>query len=231
MLIDTNAHRTILLQMLKAIYTDTSLGPLLGFKGGTAALLFYNLDRFSVDLDFDLLDNSRESFVFERLEKILPEFGSIKEKHKKFHTLFFLLSYAEEARNVKVEISRRQAESRYSLQNYLGISMLVQERDDMFGNKLIAMTERKKPASRDIYDVYFFLKNHWGINKAIVEKRSGMAFTDYLNKAINYLERYNDTFILQGLGDLIDAKQKAWAKAKLKTETLFLLKVMLDNEK
>jgi len=229
MLVDRNAHRTVLLQILKAIYSDATLGPILGFKGGTAALLFYGLDRFSVDLDFDLLDNSKETYVYEQLEKILPEFGVIREKYKKYHTLFFLLSYSEKAHNVKIEISRRQSDARYSLQNYLGISMLVQERDDMVANKLIAMIERKNPAHRDIYDVRFFLKNHWDINKQIVEKRSGLSFKDYLKKAIDYLEKLDNTFILHGLGELLDAKQKAWVKAHLKEETIFLLRVYLDS--
>ena len=229
MLINLNAHKAVLLQILKAVYTDTTLGPILGFKGGTAAFLFYNLDRFSVDLDFDLLDNSQEDFAYERLEKILPELGSLKEKYKKYHTLFFMLSYSEEAHNVKVEISRRQLNSRYLLENYLGISMLVQKKEDMFANKLLAMVERKNPANRDIYDTWFFLKNYWTLNKEIIEKRSGLSFVEYLRKAITYLERFNDAHILQGLGELLDAKQNTWVKANLKTETLFLLKVMLDN--
>lgn len=229
MLINLNTHKTVLFQILKAIYTDTTLGPVLGFKGGTAALLFYNLDRFSVDLDFDLLDNSKEDFVYKRLESILPEFGSIKEKYKKYYTLFFMLSYSDEAHNVKVEVSRRQTNGHYLLQNYLGVSMLVQEKKDMFANKLIAMVERKNPANRDIYDLWFFLKNHWNINKEIIEKHSGISFIEYLKKAVDYLEHFNDTYILQGLGELLDVKQKVWVKANLKTETLFLLKVMLDN--
>ena len=48
-------------QILKDIYTDISIGPLLGFKGGTCAYFFYNLPRFSVDLDFDLLEVSEEN--------------------------------------------------------------------------------------------------------------------------------------------------------------------------
>jgi hypothetical protein len=53
--LDISIHRTILIQILKDIYTDTSISPFLGFKGEMAALFFYDLDRFSVDLDFDLL--------------------------------------------------------------------------------------------------------------------------------------------------------------------------------
>ena len=56
---DFAVHGNILLMILKDIYSDTTLAPFLGFKGGTAAMLFYGLDRNSVDLDFDLLDESK----------------------------------------------------------------------------------------------------------------------------------------------------------------------------
>ena len=55
-MLNTKEHKNILVRIVKDIYTDNTLGPLLGFKGGTAAMLLYELDRFSVDLDFDLLD-------------------------------------------------------------------------------------------------------------------------------------------------------------------------------
>jgi predicted nucleotidyltransferase component of viral defense system len=89
-MLDRDVQQSILLQILKDIYADTSLGPLLGFKGGTAAHFFHNLSRFSIDLDFDLLNGAKEDFVFEKVERILREYGTIKEKSKKLHTLFFL---------------------------------------------------------------------------------------------------------------------------------------------
>lgn len=45
MTLDYSKHKAILLQILKDIYSDTSIAPHLGFKGGTAALLFYDLNR------------------------------------------------------------------------------------------------------------------------------------------------------------------------------------------
>jgi predicted nucleotidyltransferase component of viral defense system len=55
-MIDNNKHRYFLVQILKDIYSDRELANLLGFKGGTALMFFYDLPRFSVDLDFNLLD-------------------------------------------------------------------------------------------------------------------------------------------------------------------------------
>ena len=61
-MLDIQKHKFILVSILKDIYSNSSLGPLLGFKGGTAAYLFYKLPRFSVDLDFDLLKIEEKDF-------------------------------------------------------------------------------------------------------------------------------------------------------------------------
>lgn len=230
-MLDRNVHKTILLQILKDIYTDTSLGPMLGFKGGTAVNFFYNLGRFSVDLDFDLLNGDKEAFVFEKIEKILFEYGTIKEKYRKKHTLLFVISYNERSQNIKVEINLRISDSQYELKNYLGISMLVMVREDMFAHKLVAVLERTKIANRDVYDIWHFLKNRWPINKEIVEKRTGMNLNDYLKKCIAFVESLNDRNILSGMGELLDEKQKVWAKTYLRSDIVFLLKIRLDQEK
>ena len=130
---DPTTHNKILLQILKEIFTDTSIAAVLGFKGGTAAYLFYNLDRFSVDLDFDLLDQAKEEQVFLKVQQIVKKYGQIKDARKKRFNLFFLLSYEERQQNIKIEINRRQFGSQYELKTYLGISMLVMARPDMFG--------------------------------------------------------------------------------------------------
>ena len=39
--------------------------------------MFYGLDRFSIDLDFDLLDESQEEVVFERVKQIVQAYGNL----------------------------------------------------------------------------------------------------------------------------------------------------------
>ena len=109
--------------------------------------------------------------------------------------------------------------------------MTVMVKADMFANKLAALYERAERANRDIFDVWFFLQNSWPINKQLVEKRLNMTFREAVTKCIEKLEKVSGRAILSGMGELLDARQKDWAKAKLKTEAIFLLKVMLDNEK
>ena len=232
-MLDITIHRNILITILKDIFTDSVIAPYLGFKGGTAVLLFYNLPRFSVDLDFDLLDEKKEEIVFERIKSILDKYGIVKARIKRY-SLFFLLSYKDklhDAQNIKVEINKRNFGSRYEIKHFLGIPMQVMVKEDITAHKLVAMHERMGTTNRDIFDVWFFLQNNWPINKKIIEQRTNMTYKDFLQASVHNLEKVNNRNILSGMGELMDAKQKAWVKSKLKNEIIFLLKLALSNEK
>lgn len=234
MTLDITKHKNIMIKILKDIYTDNTLGPVLGLKGGTAALLFYDLNRFSVDLDFDLLDETKEDYVFKQIKKILENYGTVKEAQKKRFNLFYLLSYIEKTQgeqNIKIEVNRRNFDSKYEVANYYGISMLVMTKEDMFAHKMVAMHERIGRTSRDIFDVWYFLQNDWPINKQIVENRTKISYKEFLSNSIKALEKINNKNILAGIGELLDEKQKKWAKNNLKNDLLFLLKIRLENKK
>lgn len=232
MMLEIGTHRNILVHLLKDIYTDPELAPVLGFKGGTAAYLFYNLGRFSVDLDFDLLDAEKEEIVFKKLQTILHTYGDVKEARKKRYSLFFLLSYKNKtltAYNIKIEVNRRNFGSRYEVKSYLGIPVKVMVPADMAAHKMVAMIERKGLTNRDIFDVWFFLKNQWPINEEIIKKRTGFSMAEFVRTCIDMLEKKSDRGILSGVGELLDAPQKAWAKTNLRQETIFLLKMLQDS--
>ena len=231
MTLDYPKHKNILLQILKDIFFNTSISPYLGFKGGTAALMFYGLDRSSVDIDFDLLDQSKEQEVFEKIQKIAASYGRIVDSRIKRFNLVTIISYDLKSQNIKIEVNRRDFGSKYELKTLLGISMMVMTKEDMFANKIMAMYERIGKTSRDVYDVYFFAKNNWPINRKLVEDRAKMPFKDVLAKCAELLEKMDNHHILDGLGEMLTEPQKDWARAKLRTETIFLLKAWLESEK
>lgn len=230
MTLDYPKHKNILLQILKDIFSDTSISPHLGFKGGTAALMFYELDRNSVDIDFDLLDQSKEQEVFEKIQRIAANYGKIVDSKIKRFNLVTIISYDPKSQNIKIEVNRRNFGSKYELKTLLGISMLVMTKEDMFANKLMAMYERIGKTSRDVYDVYFFSKNNWPINRKLVEDRANMSFKEVLTKCIELLEKMDNRHILDGLGEILTESQKDWARVKLQTDTVFLLKARLESE-
>lgn len=230
-MLNKEKHQLIMGQILRDIYLDTSIAPLLGLKGGTCAYFFYHLPRFSVDLDFDLLsafevDNQKN--ILKKITAILEKYGEVKDSYIKQHTIFALLSYGAEDHNIKVEISTRtitpEIKNHYFLQEYLSISMLTAKQDYLFSSKLAALTLRKETAMRDIYDVYFFAKNNWDINKEIVESRTKKKFSEYMADCVVLVESVKDNRILSGLGELINDKEKVWVKQHLRKEVIFYLK-------
>jgi predicted nucleotidyltransferase component of viral defense system len=232
MSLNTAIHKSQLIRILKEIYSNPQIGAVMGFKGGTAAFLFYDLDRFSVDLDFDLLDASKKELVFNEVRGILDKFGRLKIADIKRYSLIYILAYDERAlgaQNVKVEINLREFGSRYFIKSYLGIPMKVMIPEDMAANKLVALYERMGKAHRDIYDMHFMLSHNWQINHQIVERRTGMPMTEVLELCCSLVEKISSRGILNGLGEVLNDQQKTWVKNHLLDDLLFLLRLYQET--
>ena len=230
-------HQLIMKQILEGIYKDVSLASCLGFKGGTAAWLFYGLPRFSVDLDFDLLtddpDGSISEQVRDKIKAIMAGLGAVKKADIKRYTIFLLLSYGDADHNVKVEISRRRPPfltgDYFEFKDHLGISIRAATPAYIFAAKLAALTTRREFAARDMFDIHYFAKNRWDVDQEVLKYYVGKSLKEYLPACIKFVEKINDNEILAGLGELLnDKKQKAWVKNNLRQETAFLLKNYLS---
>lgn len=227
-MIDINRHRFFLVQILKNIYSDIELAKYLGFKGGTALMFFYDLPRFSVDLDFNLIDAEKEDVVYRKIRKILLKYGTIFDEAKKFYGPLIVLDYGFKERKLKVEISNRIFDNRYEIKNLLGINIKVMVKEDMFAHKLCALLDRNTITNRDIFDCWFFMQKQTPVNKSIVELRMKMAFADYLQKCIEHLESMSDKGLLQGMGELMDEKMKKFVSVEMRSELINLLKFYKD---
>lgn len=222
-------HRKVMISILRSVYSDPELRRTLGFKGGTAAMLFYGLPRLSVDLDFDLLRPEHKGMVFDRLREMLARFGTLVQGLEKRYTIFFLLSYKKGERQIKIEISKRPSTARFLSKNYLGIPMLVMKEEDMAAGKLSALLTRARFAARDLFDLYFFLEQGWDINEDLLKGKTAMSLADAFSKARERVESAKQTDLLAGLGELLDEKQKAWVREKLKDELVFQLRLRLGR--
>ena len=223
-MMDLNKHKYLMLQILRDIYSDLELANCLGFKGGTALMFFYELPRFSVDLDFNLLKSEKENDVYQKIRTILLKYGKIDDEAQKFFGPILVLNYGSGERKLKIEVSNRQDDSRYEVKSSKGINMLVMTAADMFAHKLCALLSRKELTNRDIFDCWFFLENRMPVNKNIVENRMKMPLADYLQNCIDALNNLSDKRILNGIGDLLEDKMKKFVRAKLRNETITLLK-------
>lgn len=214
-----------MLQILRDVYSDIELATCLGFKGGTALLFFYDLPRFSVDLDFNLLKPEKETKVFKKLKNILLKYGNIHDEAQKHFGQVLVLDYGTGERKLKMEISTRKFDNRYEIKNYMGINMLVMTKPDMFAHKLCALLDRTELTNRDIFDCWFFMENRTSVNQLLVETRMKMPLSDYLQKCIKRLEKTTDKGLLNGIGDLLTPETKNFVRTKLRTETITLLKL------
>lgn len=222
---DTNKHKFFMLQLLKDIFSDALLSSILAFKGGTAAMFFHNLPRFSTDLDFNLLDPEKETEVYERVRNIILKYGKIHDEAIKHYGIIIVLDYGIGERKLKIEISNRLFDNHYEIRNYLGLQMRVMVKEDMFAHKLCALLDRTEITSRDVFDCWFFLKERTSINKAIVESRMGMPVEEYLNKCITAVRDIPEKSLISGLGDITEGEMKNFVRNGLKDELISLLTI------
>lgn len=223
-MLDINHHKFYLMQILKDIYSDLELANYLGFKGGTALMFFYDLPRFSVDLDFDLLDTNRSDVVYSKVRKIVLKHGRIIDEAKKFYGQLIVLDYGFEERKLKIEISNREFSNSYEIKNLLGLNVKVMTLSDMFAHKLCALLDRNRATNRDIFDIWFFLHHRTPLNKNIVELRMGVLLSAHIGNCIKHLENLKGSRILDGLGELMDTETKKFVRTKLLAETIEYLK-------
>ena len=222
---DLNRHKFLMLQILKDIYADAMLASVLGFKGGTALMFFYQLPRFSVDLDFNLLDVTKQEEVFNRVRDILLKYGKIHDEAIKFYGPLLVLDYGAGERKLKVEISNRLYDNHYEWRNLLGLEIRVMTESDMFAHKLCALLDRTETTNRDIFDCWFFLNRRTPINRQIVETRMETTLENYLQRCVESLQQMPSRSLLNGLGELTDPQTKAFVRNKLLSETIQLMQM------
>ena len=190
----------------------------IAFKGDTSLMFFHNLNRFSTDLDFNLLDATKLDIVYDKVRAILTRFGTIDDEAKKLFGPVLVLNYGKGERMLKVEISIREYPNHYEMRSLAGTDIRVMTMPDMFAHKLCAMGERLSP--RDIFDVSFFLQNHTEINEEIVQLRTGKSVAEYAAWCAEHVREASPKLLMQGLGEVLnDAKSKTFVKNKLIDET------------
>ncbi|OGK16217.1 hypothetical protein A2690_03185 [Candidatus Roizmanbacteria bacterium RIFCSPHIGHO2_01_FULL_39_12b] len=227
-------HKAQLLRLLTEILDDIFISPRVFFKGGTAASMLGFLDRFSIDLDFDLKGGTDKTTLNKHLAKIFKEID-LELKQKSSRSLFYLLKYQSEraARNtIKLsivdDIVTANEYSFYYLPEIDRYSQ-CQTKETMFANKLVAITDRYKKhktiAGRDIYDIHYFFIQGYKYNHAVIEERTGKNVLNYFKYLLDFIEKkVTAKVITENLGFLLEPKKFQLMRKVLKQETLMLLR-------
>ncbi|KKQ91608.1 MAG: hypothetical protein UT58_C0018G0003 [Microgenomates group bacterium GW2011_GWC1_39_7b] len=231
---DNFIHKFQLLRLLSEIVDNPTLSQNIYFKGGTCAALLGYLDRFSVDLDFDLKKGS-DTF------KLRKEFTSIFKNNdlvisnKNEKTLFFELKYQAplgKRNTIKLSIYEDIIMTNVYKPVFLPeIDRLVncQTIETMFANKLVAPVDRFQKhqaiAGRDIYDIHYFFSQGYKFKKEIIEERTKIDIQNYVKILIDFIEKeINETNISQDLNALLPNDKFQKIRKTLKIEVLIFLR-------
>ncbi len=220
-------HEFIMKNILKDIYSNPHLQSSICLKGGTCLYLFYELDRFSVDLDFNLVS---QEFNSNLLTNILEKYINIEDFTNKYFTWFWLGGYEKGSQKIKIEISKIDYPDSYINQSFYGLTIPIMSTACMFAHKLCAITDRTKLQNRDLYDANFMFSKMFDIDDNIIKTRTGLSTKDYLNKLVEFIEIRKDRInILEGLGELISDSQKDKIKNGLINELITNIKIRIDT--
>ncbi len=229
-------HKAWLLRLLTAICEHPTLSQNLGFKGGTCAAMRGFLQRFSVDLDFDLLtDKSAIKSIMEAMESIFSDLGlTIKDKSTKVPQYFvkYPSGHPQKRNTIKIDILFPPPKAnKYEIVRLPEIDRMVkcQTLGTMVSNKLIALIERHertgKIAGRDLFDVHHFLLNGYGYSKDVISELRKVSLEFFFSQLIDFVDKnINSTVIDQDLNHLLPDKEFQSIRKILKSETLVLLK-------
>ena len=113
---------------------------------------------------------------------------------------------------------------------FYGLNIPVMRLKDARANKLMALVDRKKFASRDVFDVWYFLSKpqEVEINYDLVRERLGLSPKQLYEKVLKRINKVRGESLLSGMGELLDEKQKNWVKDKLVSELNQLIKIQLE---
>ena len=230
MIFDADLHKRYLTTLLIEI-TKKFLSKI-GFKGGTCAYFFYDLPRFSYDLDFDILKPFSDVDI-DSIKEILSKHGDIKDFQDKKFTLFAEFDYGKYYPNIKIELNKRVwLHNKYTEKLFLGVPILISDESTLLTNKMVALVERTSPVARDLFDVNCFLKNGFNINENLIRERTGKDIITFLTYLLGFIKKtYTTKNVLQGLGEILENKQKNWVKRNLILDTISEIQKKLNDLK
>lgn len=226
-------HKVQLIRLLTALVDDTYISRVSHFKGGTCAAMLGYLDRFSVDLDFDIVKSADMHTVEKNIISIIARLG-LEIKNRSAHSLFYTLKYKArdgDRNTLKLSFMGEEMEgNRYEKKYISEIDRFVscQTIETMFANKLIALTNRYKKnntiAIRDVYDIHHFFEQGSKYNSEIITLRTGKTVKEYLQEIIQFIEeKITERDITNDLSFLLEYKHFQVLRKTLKKETIILI--------
>lgn len=174
------------------------------FGGGTMLRLCWNLNRFSVDLDFWIIKTLDFDKIFIELKNCLAQFYKLTDCTNKFYTLLFEMRSKDYPQSLKLEIRKETKEisiepaiafSKYSnTQVFLNTVSLK----DMMAAKIQAFLGRRE--IRDAFDLEFLLKKEIPLDASV----------QVLEKVLRVIRSLTKKDYSVKLGSLLEARERKY---------------------
>lgn len=227
---EQSIHRSYLNRLLIEIIDNSLLSSNLAFKGGTCAQMLGFLDRFSVDLDFDLVGDSKRTILRKEFHKVFKYLGLIVNKEYD-NVLFFQLKYSGKGvgrNSIKLSVNSIKIKSNeYKVQYFSEVDRVMNSQtiETMFANKLVTITDRynlhKTIAGRDLYDIHHFFVQGYKYKRGIIHERTGLEGQDYFKKLSLFIKKHiTQTVVNEDLNSLLPPPQFRQIRKVLIPETL-----------
>lgn len=232
-------HKAHLLRLLSDILDEPQLAQALYFKGGTCASLLGILDRFSVDLDFDLKQAVDERMLKRTFHQVFKGRNFIV-KYENQKILEFVVKYENQQltrSTIKVSALDMYVKANKYAQYYLpeiDRTAMCQTKETLFANKLVAVVDRYEKyhtlAGRDIYDIHHFFLQGMSYEKNVIVERMHVSVIHYLERLRDFIEtKITETVINEDLNTLLPNDVFQRVRKILKTETLMFLRQELER--
>lgn len=224
-------------KLLISIIDDQFISQNVYFKGGTCAEMSGFLDRFSIDLDFDIKNKVDKKKFMLHLDKIIAG-SDLTDQTKNRKSLFFNFKYiAPKMHRNTLKLSFFDGfpkSNSYEARFLPEIDRVVncQTIETMFANKLVAPTDRykkhKKVVGRDVYDIHYFFSQGYKFKEEVIKERTGLNTGEYIKSLISLLDKkLTEKDITEDLNMLLPLEKFKKIRKTLKNDTLIYLRATI----
>ena len=207
-----NQYReNVIIEVVQAL-SKSRAGSNIAFKGGTALKLFYDLPRYSEDIDYDSLAGVNPQELVGIIKGVCEKKKwEITDDAVKFYTLLVELRFRGPDRNfhIKIEISTREKELKTAMLSLRGVPVLTLEPSFLMTEKLITFLDRK--AGRDFFDSWFILNNAYPLDEAMIKSAFGNR-SEFFQAMLNTIKETDPKKILRDTGKLLKQDYRNWIR-------------------
>lgn len=207
-----NAEKDYLLDILLLSVSKNTKDELV-FKGGTCLYKFYNLSRFSEDVDFTAVKRIDMEKLAEDIISDMKQFGvdcRVRSKKEPFNSVLLSLrcegplfsGAAQTFSSVRIDVNFKsaidmepEAKTFSSMYDIPPFSLLVMQEKEIMAEKIRAIVTRNK--ARDVYDLWAMVSRGVKIGDTLVSKK---------------LAYYNAEFDYGEFEKAVEKKSGAWER-------------------